>query len=143
MDFEKERRQEERAAKRTQDLDDLHNEMAGRDVGRINRFFGEASAPRSERGKQKAEREVQLTNLQVLLMNDPEYAQLFRETETKLRQGQNRLLVLHVWLEDPRAGNGDGICVAATGGPGQQGWFPGDDCVLQPWQLSPLPDHGS
>lgn len=103
MEFEKKHGQEERAAKRAQELDDLHNEMAGRDVGRINRFFGEAAAPRSERGKQKAEREAQLTNLQVLLMNEPEYAQLFRETETKLRQAQNRLDVALETIQAERA----------------------------------------
>ena len=103
MEFEKEHRQDERAAKRAQDLDDLHNEMAGRDGGRINRFFGEASAPRSEREKQKAEREAQFTNLQLLLLNDPEYAQLFRETETKLRQAQNRLDVALETIQAERA----------------------------------------
>ena len=103
MDFEKEHRLEERAAKRAQDVDDLHNEMAGRGVGRINRFFGEASAPRTEREKHKVKREMQLTNLQALLMNDPEYAQLFRETETKLRQAQNRLDVALETIQAERA----------------------------------------
>lgn len=91
MDSEKVHRQVERTAKRMQDAHDLNNEMAGRDVGRINRFFGEASSPRADGDKRKAEREAQLTNLQMLMMNDPAYAQLFRETETKLRQAQNRL----------------------------------------------------
>ncbi|MEM6890346.1 MAG: hypothetical protein AAF636_19765 [Pseudomonadota bacterium] len=49
------------------------------------------------------ERDTQLTNLQVLLMNDPEYAQLFRETETKLRQAQNRLDVALEAIQTERA----------------------------------------
>ncbi|MEL7065642.1 MAG: hypothetical protein AAFP00_18020, partial [Bacteroidota bacterium] len=64
--------------------------MADRDVGRIDRYIGDAAENRADRGKRKAERDAQLTALQMML-NDPEYAQLFHETEAKLQDAQSRL----------------------------------------------------
>lgn len=78
-------------AKHAQDFDDLQNEMAGRDVGRISRFLSAEAREDRSNGKRGSRKESELTTLQILMMNDPEYAQLFRETEHKLRDVQTRL----------------------------------------------------
>lgn len=90
MNFEDEERLKERFAKQAQDFSDLQNELADRDVGRIDRYIGDSAETRADRGKRKAERDAQLTALQMML-NDPEYAQLFHETESKLQDAQSRL----------------------------------------------------
>ncbi len=84
-------RQLERDKERTQLRDDFNNEMAGRDVGRIDRFLGDAAPNYSDAAKRRAERDVQLTTLQILMNDDPAYVELFRETEKRLREVQSRL----------------------------------------------------
>jgi len=81
-----------RFAKHAQDFDDLQNELAGRDVGRISRFLN-ADAREARVGTQKrdARQTSVMTALQVMMMNDPEYAQLYREIEKHLRDVQTRL----------------------------------------------------
>ncbi|MBL1437506.1 MAG: hypothetical protein COB08_015055 [Rhodobacteraceae bacterium] len=79
-----------RFTKQAQDFDDLQNEMAGREVGRISRFLkGDEHGPMAAE-KRRAKWNATLTNLQIM-MNDLEYAQLYRDTETKLRETQSTL----------------------------------------------------
>ena len=78
-------------AKRARDFDDLQNEAAGREVGRMPRFLAaEDVSPRASERK-RAERAEALTRLQLLLLNDPAYAALHKETTEKLNEVQNRL----------------------------------------------------
>ena len=79
------------ARQRAQTTDDFNNEMAGRDVGRIARFFGGAAQSTPNQEKKRAEKQAQLTNLQILMARDPVYAQLYRDTEKRLHEAQNRL----------------------------------------------------
>ncbi|UWQ73601.1 hypothetical protein [Leisingera sp. M658] len=72
-------------------MDDFNNEMAGRDVGRMGRFLPSGERDPKKVAKQREERAAMLTNLQILMQNDPEYAALYRETEEKLRDAQSRL----------------------------------------------------
>ncbi|MFW8594714.1 hypothetical protein [Cribrihabitans neustonicus] len=72
-------------------MDDFNNEMAGRDVGRMGRFLPSGDRDPKKVAKQREERAAMLTNLQLLMQNDPEYAALYRETEEKLRDAQTRL----------------------------------------------------
>lgn len=74
--------------KQQEDFDDLQNETAGRDTGRIKRFFNE------NRGETKAERDRKHNNtaeflsaLDVLLQ-DPEYAKLYNDTKDLLRRAE-------------------------------------------------------
>lgn len=78
-------------AKHAQDSDDLQNEMAGRDVGRIARFLTAETREDKINGKRGSRKDAALTNLQILMMNDPAYAQLHRETQKTLHQSQSRL----------------------------------------------------
>jgi len=80
----------ERFKRHAQDFNDLQNEMAGNDVGRISRFLtGDEHGPRAAE-KHRAKREAVLSNLQIM-MSDPEYAKFYRETEQKLRDTQSSL----------------------------------------------------
>ncbi|AQZ50871.1 hypothetical protein [Martelella mediterranea] len=74
------------AQKRSQqDFDDLQNEVAGRDVGRIERFLnGEGNHPNSEKQRRKA-REEQLSRF-MMLMSDPVYAKLYDDWGKKLNE---------------------------------------------------------
>lgn len=75
------------AERRQRDFDDLQNELADRDVGRISRFFneGEREAVKAARGK--GDTTELLTNLQ-LLLQDPEYAALYERVGEKLREAE-------------------------------------------------------
>lgn len=66
---------------RQTDFDDLQNEIAGRETGRIRRFL-----PGDHRAEQLARnsRDQALTALQLMLMNDPEYAALYHEVDDLL-----------------------------------------------------------
>lgn len=81
----------ERFARQAQDQDDLQNEIAGRDVGRIGRFLPEDARSAGLSGKSKQERAEALTRLQMALLSNPAYAALFRETEQALNDAQTRL----------------------------------------------------
>lgn len=72
-------------------MDDFHNEMAGRDVGRIARFLPETADRRGANGMNKDKHAEALNRLQLLLLNSPAYAALYRETEQALRGSQSRL----------------------------------------------------
>lgn len=66
-----------------QDFDDLQNETAGRDVGRIERFLnGQSNHPSSEKARRK-EREAEMSRF-MALMSDPVYAKLYEDTGKKL-----------------------------------------------------------
>lgn len=74
------------AQKRAQrDFDDLQNETAGRDVGRIERFLnGESNHPNSEKARRK-EREAEMSRF-MALMSDPVYAKLYEDWGKKLNE---------------------------------------------------------
>jgi len=84
-------RQEERDKQQAQLRDDFNNEMAGRDVGRISRFLSADTREARPDGNKREERRAAMTSLQMLLLNDSEYAQLYRETEKRLHEAQDRL----------------------------------------------------
>lgn len=80
----------DRFKRHAQDFNDLQNEMAGNDVGRISRFFSGEDRGLKGAEKRRAKWEQTLSNLQIM-MSDPEYAKLYRETENKLRESQSNL----------------------------------------------------
>ena len=62
------------AAVRRQDFDDLQNEMAGRETGRLERFLSPEERERIKDGKSKGERHAEaMTRLQWMLANDALY----------------------------------------------------------------------
>ena len=77
--------------KRAQDFDDLQNEIAGRDVGRITRFTSEDARDGKLNGKRRATDDARMIDLQTLLMTDPAYAELYRGTANALHDAQSRL----------------------------------------------------
>ncbi|MEM6890151.1 MAG: hypothetical protein AAF636_18750 [Pseudomonadota bacterium] len=101
MNFDDEEQLKERFARKAQDFTDLQNELAGRGVGRISRFIGESSETRKDRGKRRADSNAELTALQIM-MNDEQYARLYRKTETKLHDAQNRLETQLEIIQDER-----------------------------------------
>lgn len=84
------RRSAEASARRAQDFDDLQNEAAGRDTGRISRFFPDSTGDRQSSEKRRENESRHLTQLQMML-NDPEYLALYDETTEVLRDTQRRL----------------------------------------------------
>lgn len=74
-----------------QRLDDYHNEMGGRDVGRISRFLPASASGGTAGDRRKAEREQAMNRLQLLLLNDPAYAAQYRDTQEALQDAQARL----------------------------------------------------
>ncbi|ODA66590.1 hypothetical protein A7A08_02357 [Methyloligella halotolerans] len=77
------------AAVRRQDFEDLQNEMAGRETGRLARFLSPDERERIKDGKSKSERQAEaMTRLQWMLANDPEYAALYEDTFAKLREAE-------------------------------------------------------
>lgn len=69
--------------RRAQDFDDLQNELSGNNVGRIARFLSpEAHAllMKKRNGKQSAA----MTALELALMNDPYYAEIYSNAMVKL-----------------------------------------------------------
>lgn len=76
--------------RRAQDRDDYNNEMAGRDVGRQDRFLpADAQSSRASESK-RAKRAEALTRLQLLMANQA-YAEQFRLTARHLNEAQDRL----------------------------------------------------
>jgi hypothetical protein len=89
-DDEFERRiRREAGEQRQTDFDDLQNEMAGRETGRMPRFLSEevrdARDPRRRADAQARE----TSRLRMLLMSDPAYAALYKDTFEKLRQAED------------------------------------------------------
>lgn len=80
----------ERFKRAAQDFDDLQNEMAGLEVGRITRFVSDtADNPRSE--KKRCARDLARSTALDLLLNDPVYAAFYHETVEILRDTQTKL----------------------------------------------------
>ena len=75
------------AERRQRDFDDLQNELANRDVGRISRFFNESEREAVKAARGKDDTAELLTNLQ-LLLQDPEYAALYERVGEKLREAE-------------------------------------------------------
>lgn len=95
----------QRFAKQAQDFDDLQNEMAGRDVGRIGRFLPTNAKTADASGRSKQDRTEALTRLQAMMTNNPAYAALFEETANVLMDAQSRLEIVleRVQLEIQRS----------------------------------------
>lgn len=95
----------QRFARQARDFDDLQNEIAGREVGRIERFLPETAQSGGGSGKSKHERAEALTRLQLLLIENPAYAALYAETAGVLTDAQSRLeqALERVQLEIDRA----------------------------------------
>ena len=76
------------AEKRQRDFDDLQNEAAGNETGRITRFLS-AEDKRSVEGKRrKRERQEAADRRLMDLMKDPEYAALYHDLGDKLRDAE-------------------------------------------------------
>ena len=74
--------------KRRQDLDDLNNESAGRDVGRISRFHHDRDPQTIE--QKKREREARESAL-MRMMRDPAYAAAYQEAWDAIDRAQAAL----------------------------------------------------
>ena len=81
-------RLKERFTREARDRDDLHHEIAGRDVGRIRRFLPDGVQNAEVAEKRRAERVRTISHLQALLQSDPAYAALYRETEDFLASAE-------------------------------------------------------
>lgn len=68
-----------------QELDDYNNEIAGRDTGRIKRFLSQEARDHLEGGKKDKSQE-KLSLLDILLMTDPVYAQLYSDVMEKIEK---------------------------------------------------------
>ena len=79
------RHSEELAAARRREVDftDLQNEIAGRETGRAKRFLTGGTAEATRNAKKNAGKDIELSALD-LLMRDPEYAALYKETKDLL-----------------------------------------------------------
>jgi hypothetical protein len=74
------------ATRKQRELDDLQNEMAGREVGRQRRFLS-ADDERTPEGRERKSQAEALTRLQ-LLMSNPEYAKAYQDTMNALRDAE-------------------------------------------------------
>lgn len=74
-------------SKSAQDLDDFQHEIAGRDVGRAQRFLTGDQSPKARQKREAQERE-RVSRLMRLLQSDPEYAALYNDTMDKLRTAE-------------------------------------------------------
>jgi len=97
---EQETKLTERFARHARDFDDLQNEIAGLDTGRMKRFLPDGAHSADPNGKSASKRAEVLTRLQLMLLENPAYAALFEETATILTDAQSRLDAL---LERVRA----------------------------------------
>jgi hypothetical protein len=76
--------------KKARDFEDLQNEIAGRDVGKIARFLS-ADDPRSAEAKRKQqERRAADTRRFLDLMKDPEYRTLYTELGQRLQDAEQQ-----------------------------------------------------
>ncbi|MEL6467791.1 MAG: hypothetical protein AAFQ58_22735 [Pseudomonadota bacterium] len=87
---EVEARLKDRFARLAQDRDDLNNEMAGRDVGRITRFFGGAATNSTDSQRRDKRRTAFETQLQIMMANAA-YRALYEETAEVLNNAQRRI----------------------------------------------------
>lgn len=82
---------ERAAGVRQQDFDDLQREVAGLEVGRIARFLPDDVRNPEQSEKAKAERQAEMLTRLQMMMRDPAYAALHRDTTRRLREAQNSL----------------------------------------------------
>jgi len=76
------------AEKRQRDFDDLQNEAAGNETGRITRFLN-ADDERSVEGKRRKREKQEAADRRFMdLMKDPEYAALYHDLGDKLRDAE-------------------------------------------------------
>lgn len=91
-DFTKEFEQVAKAQRdqvRQRDYDDLNHELAGVDVGRMPRFLSPESRDAIGRsGTGRGRGTAKMTVLDILLLNDPHYAQMYSATLDTNRSGQ-------------------------------------------------------
>ncbi|MEM7776515.1 MAG: hypothetical protein AAF732_12975 [Pseudomonadota bacterium] len=90
--------------RKRQDFDDLQNELAGRDTGRMRRFLS-ADAHESREGGDKRERDAaSLSRLQLMLASDPRYKALYDATFDRLRDAESQAATaLALAIETQRA----------------------------------------
>lgn len=81
--------------RRQQDTDDFNNEMAGRDVGRINRFLSSSHKQTDESEKRKRET-TELSRLAILMQN-PAYRAAFEQAEQTIDNFKERM---NEWLQE-------------------------------------------
>lgn len=74
--------------KRQRDLDDLNNEAAGREVGRISRFHPERDPKHIEDKKKEQERKLSAL---AQLLRDPEYAAAYQRANEAIDRAQSAL----------------------------------------------------
>ncbi|MEL6734613.1 MAG: hypothetical protein AAFO98_01860, partial [Pseudomonadota bacterium] len=77
----------ERFKRHAQTMDDFHNEMAGRDVGRISRFIGASASSSVEGQKRRNERSADNASLQIMMANAA-YQALVHQTIETLQDAQ-------------------------------------------------------
>ena len=74
--------------RRARDFDDLQNELASRETGRISRFLGENSQNAKASQRRKSQQRIELTSLQLLLQNDPVYAAQYEDVMDLLSRAE-------------------------------------------------------
>lgn len=77
-----------RTSRNDQDFEDLQNEISGRDVGRNTRFINRTDNTVAAAQRRDAKMHMQITALQAMLQNDPEYAQLYNDTNDLLDRAE-------------------------------------------------------
>ena len=114
---EQEIRLTERFARHARDFDDLQNEIAGLDTGRMKRFLPDGAHSADPNNRSASKRAEALTRLQLMLMENSTYAALFEETATILTDAQSRLDALlervHTHIEQSTAALDDKLERAA------------------------------
>lgn len=75
-------------SKRQRDFDDLQNELAGRDVGRHVRFRNKHDSEQETAERRNARMQTQLSALEAMLRDNPEYAALYKKTEGLLDRAE-------------------------------------------------------
>lgn len=80
----------DRDTKRQLDFDDLQKELAGGQHGRAHRFLTNPEDIRSPEGRRKKLERERLRRTLAELMRDPEYAKLYAELGTRLREAETQ-----------------------------------------------------
>ena len=75
-------------SRRNSDFDDLQNEIAGREVGRVQRFLSLEEAATRGKSQNKGIDAITLSALETLLQ-DPEYAKLYNEVSDLLSRAES------------------------------------------------------
>lgn len=97
---------------RAQALDDLNNEMAGREVGRISKFLPRSGESGLVGGKRGQSAGIGLSALDIMLATSPDYLALHADLANDLRNAQDQNHALDERLDaaiDAAQRNADGI----------------------------------